>query len=261
MGQNMYNVVIVEDDDAAAKRLEDALHSYATFNVVNVFHSLRAAREGIDEIHPDLLFLDVELPDGKGFTMIDKIRSYVRWDMKTVFYTAHDKYMLNAIRSEAFDYLLKPFDNKDLDDILKKFLERKHEAENPFLPNSTGMPYPPLSKNQSDNQCFMIQKLSGDIRVIKIADIGVFRFNKARRTWEVLLFNLEWEPLRTNMKPTQILQYSTLFIRTHQSYIINVSYLAMIHDNTCLLYPPFNKIEIPISNRYKKILKSQFRTF
>lgn len=258
MGQNVYNVIIVEDEDEAAKRLEKALNSYKEFNVVSIIPSLQKAYKMIDKFHPDLLFLDIELPDGKGFTMIDKLRSYITWNMKTVFYTAHDKYMLNAIRSEAFDYLLKPFDDKDLDDILKKFIERKHEEENRSMPNATAMIQSPAPS--PDNQCFIIQMLSGDIRIVKMSDIGIFRHNAARRTWEVLLFSQEWVPLRSNMKPDQITQYSSLFMRTHQSYIINISYLAMIHNNICLMYPPFNQIEIPISNRYKKILKQKFRT-
>lgn len=257
MGIKTYNVIIVEDDELAAARLAEALKAYGDFNIAGIMPSLRKARNAINSIHPDLLFLDIELPDGKGYTMIDKLREYMTWDMKTVFYTAHDKYMLNAIRSAAFDYLLKPFDSKDLDDIVKKFRERKHEEENrPVSDINTYVQAPSL---QADNQCFIIQMLSGDIKIVKMTDIGVFRHNPARRIWEVLLYNQEWVPLRSNMKPEQITQYSSQFIRTHQSYIINLSYLAMIHDNMCLLYPPFNQNEIPISNRYKKMLKQRFR--
>lgn len=257
MGIKTYNVIIVEDDELAAARLAEALKAYSDFNIAGIMPSLRKARNAISSIHPDLLFLDIELPDGKGYTMIDKLREYMTWDMKTVFYTAHDKYMLNAIRSAAFDYLLKPFDSKDLDDIVKKFRERKHEEENrPVSDINTYVQAPSL---QADNQCFIIQMLSGDIKIVKMTDIGVFRHNPARRIWEVLLYNQEWVPLRSNMKPEQITQYSSQFIRTHQSYIINLSYLAMIHDNMCLLYPPFNQNEIPISNRYKKMLKQRFR--
>lgn len=257
MGQKIYNVIIVEDDEMAAGKLAETLKSYGNFHISGIMPSLRKARKAIDTVHPDLLFLDIELPDGKGYTMIDNLRSYITWDMKTVFYTAHDKYMLNAIRSAAFDYLLKPFDKLELDGIVKKFIEQRHEQEN--RPVADLNAFSQSSSAPIDNQCFIIQMLSGDIRIVKMSDIGVFRHNGARRTWEVLLFNQEWVPLRSNMKPEQITQYSPLFIRTHQSYIINISYLAMIHNNLCLMYPPFNQIEIPISNRYKKMLKQQFR--
>lgn len=257
MGQKIYNVIIVEDEELEAKKLADALTNYGDFSIAGIMPSLRKARKAIEKTHPDLLFLDIELPDGKGYNLIDKLRSYITWNMKTVFYTAHDKYMLNAIRSEAFDYLLKPFDKNDLDGIVKKFLERKHEEENLLSPNT--VPYAQSPVSHIDNQCFIIQLLSGDIRVVKTSDIGIFRYNGARRIWEVLLFNQDWVPLRSNMKPEQIVQYSDYFIRTHQSYIINISYLAMIHDNTCLMYPPFNQNEVPISSRYKKMLKQRFR--
>ena len=63
----------------------------------------------IAKVQPDLLFLDVELPDMTGMELLQEIRDSVSWNMRIVFYTAYDKYMIQAIREAAFDYLLKPF--------------------------------------------------------------------------------------------------------------------------------------------------------
>lgn len=259
MGQKIYNIIIIEDEEGEARQLAKALDNYPEFHIVAIVPTLRKAPKEIKKYRPDLLFLDIEFPDGKGFTMIDKLRTHITWNMKTVFYTAHDKYMLNAIRSEAFDYLLKPFDSQELDNILKKFIERKHEEEKTSGPNATSQTEI-LAPQSADNEHFIITMPSGDIRVVKVSDIGIFHYNMERRVWEVLFSNQEWVPLRSNLKPEQIINYSSQFIRIHKSYIINISYLAMIHDNNCLMYPPFNKIEIPISTRYRHVLKLRFRT-
>lgn len=257
MGSHLYKTLIVEDEEMDAMKLEKALKAYEEFNVVATASTLKNALRALDKYHPDLLFLDIEMPDGKGFTMLDNLRPYFTWPMKTVFYTAHDKYMLNAIRSEAFDYLLKPFEKQELDNILKKFIEKRYKEERDTIPNSTGLVQ--MSSSPAENECFILQIFSGDIRIVKTSDIGVFHYNTERRVWEVLLYNQEWIPLRSNIKPEQITDYSGQFIRTHQSFIINLSYLAMIHNNSCLMYPPFNYTDIPISNRYKKLLKTKFR--
>ena len=76
------------------------------------------------KVQPDLLFLDVEMPDMTGLELLQEIRDYVSWNMRVVFYTAYDKYMIQAIREAAFDYLLKPFDERDLKEILTRFTQQ-----------------------------------------------------------------------------------------------------------------------------------------
>lgn len=78
----------------------------------------------IDKLRPDILFLDVELPDMKGIELLEQINSCITWNMQVIFYTAYDKYMINAIRESAFDYLLKPIDRKELECIITRFLKR-----------------------------------------------------------------------------------------------------------------------------------------
>ena len=86
----------------------------------------------IDKLRPDILFLDVELPDMKGIELLEQINSCVTWNMQVIFYTAYDKYMINAIRESAFDYLLKPIDRKELECIITRFLKKMDEPATPM---------------------------------------------------------------------------------------------------------------------------------
>lgn len=60
----------------------------------------------------------------RGMDLLDSIRESLTWDMKVVFYTAYDKYMVSAIRQSAFDYLLKPFEEEELELIISRFMKR-----------------------------------------------------------------------------------------------------------------------------------------
>lgn len=248
MGPEYYSVIIVEDTDVAVTKLTEALQKHPEFKIVATADNLADAQKLIIEKRPDLLFLDVELPDGKGFDMIDRIRPQITWNMKIIFYTAFDKYMLNAIRSAAFDYLLKPFTDDELEDILKKYAGHEHD----LMAFSTRIG--PLQAEQN----FTIQLTANDIRILKLSEIGFFKLNGNRRCWEVYLFNQTSLPLRTTIKTKQILQYSDNFVQVHQSYIINLSYLAMLHNKSCVMYPPFNSTEIPLSSRFRKHLQERF---
>lgn len=248
MSPEYYSVVIVEDTRVALETLTNALTKYPQYKITASAGTLEEARQAITATRPDLLFLDVELPDGKGFELIEDMRPFITWNMKTVFYTAFDKYMINAIRTAAFDYLLKPFTEEELNEILKKFSAHAHDLMN--FPTKVG----PLPAEKN----FTIQLSTNDIRILKLSEIGYFKLNGTRRCWEVFLFNGVSLPLRTTIKTDQILQYSDNFMQVHQSFIINLSYLAMIHNKNCVMYPPFNSIEIPLSRRYQKALQERF---
>lgn len=102
-----YKVVIVDDDDVALENLSFELWKDARFSLEGTARNGRKGKKLIMKVQPDLLFLDVEMPDMTGLELLQEIRDYVSWNMRVVFYTAYDKYMIQAIREAAFDYLLK----------------------------------------------------------------------------------------------------------------------------------------------------------
>lgn len=69
-----------------------------------------------------------------GMELLQEIRDSVSWNMRIVFYTAYDKYMIQAIREAAFDYLLKPFEEQELRDILARFVEQAEAGQRMSYP-------------------------------------------------------------------------------------------------------------------------------
>lgn len=198
-----------------------------------------------------ILFLDVELPDMKGIELLEQINSCITWNMQVIFYTAYDKYMINAIRESAFDYLLKPIDRKGLECIITRFLKKMDEPATP-------MAIPPQVYSTGEHT-FMISTPTNDLRVLRSIDIGFFRYNSDRKLWEVVLNNQVPLLLKKNTTAHQITEYAPCFVQIHQSYIININYLIMIKENRCVMYPPFEKItELIVSKKFKKTLQDSF---
>lgn len=97
-------MVIVDDDDVSLENLDFSLRKDTRFQVEGVARNGKQGKKVITKVRPDLLFLDVEMPDMTGMELLQDIRDSISWNMKVVFYTAYDKYMIQAIRESAFDY-------------------------------------------------------------------------------------------------------------------------------------------------------------
>ncbi|ADV42280.1 LytTR family DNA-binding domain-containing protein [Bacteroides helcogenes] len=254
--ENIYKVVIIEDSEEDCKLLEDSLLEYGFFRIVGKLSSGFTAPAFIRDAQPDLLFMDVELPGVRGYEVLGKLHGLLTWDMEVVFYTAHPQYMIDAIRISAFDYLLKPFEKKDLDLIVNRFIQAKMECRSLSLRQLS-----PETQMAGDKATFTIQLPTGDIHMLRLTDIGYFRFNALRRCWEVFLYTQKPLVVRSSINAAQILSFSSQFVQIHKSYIVNIRYLAVIHGDVCIMFPPFNKEELPISSKYKKELQNNFIQF
>lgn len=119
--EDKYKVVIVDDERTAIDALRRELGAYQELEIKGTANNGAKGKKMIMELRPDLLFLDVELPDVLGLNLLSEMRDEVLWDMKVVFYTSYDKYLLQALRESAFDFLLKPFETEDLKVVIERY--------------------------------------------------------------------------------------------------------------------------------------------
>ena len=244
----LYKVAIVDDDKLSLENLSFELEKHPDFKLEGVAHNGKQGKKLITKVHPDLLFLDVEMPDMTGMDLLQDMRDAITWPMKVVFYTAYDKYMIQAILESAFDYLLKPFESKELENILERFRQQQK--------NTTQGAWP---IRRPGGQAFMVFTPTNEMRVLHSADIGLFRHSSERKLWEVIFCNEPPMCLRRGMTAEIITKNLTNFVQIHQSYIINLDYLMLIKDGQCLMYPPFDQLtDLQISKKYKKQLQDRF---
>lgn len=116
--------IIVDDEQHCIDALQTMLAKKCPeVTVLGGVNSVKQAKELIDEMHPDIVFLDVEMPHQNGFELL-KLFDRINFDI--VFTTAYEQYALKAIKFNALDYLLKPFSVKELQDAVQKCISRKH---------------------------------------------------------------------------------------------------------------------------------------
>jgi len=241
-----YNVIIIDDDSVSLTCLEGELSFHKDMTVVAKAKDNNMGRKKILKYRPDLLFLDVELPDGFGYNLLETIRDQIKWKMKVIFYTAHDDYMLQAIRNSAFDYLMKPFDSNELNLMLNRFREDfvKSKMEIPILLSGV-------------SNSFLIATPLG-YRKVHFNEIGYFEYNKDKRSWQAMLVDKSSLTLKVNTKAESILNVSETFFKISKQHIINLSYLSIIDDGRCFLLDPFNDTRLSISRDSLKNLHNKY---
>lgn len=252
-----YNIVIIDDDELAIDNLVLNLKAFDPFEVAGTARNGTTGKKLLMKTHPHLLFLDIELPDMNGLELLKDIKDEVTWNMHVIFYTAFDKYMLQAIRESAFDYLLKPIDTKELSMIINRFLNNISAQQGTTAPS-----YIQLRGLANLEETFIFPTPTNDLQVFRTEDIGYFKYNSERRQWEVYPCNHTKILLKRNITAENILKCSPAFVQIHQSFIININYLVTIKEKRCVLYPPFDNVtDLQISLIFRKKLLDMFHSF
>ena len=116
--------IIVDDEPYCCEALATLLEDCPDVEVIAVCHNAADALTAIRKYSPDLVFLDVEMPKMNGFEMLEQLLSV---NFEIIFTTSYDQYALKAIRFSAIDYLLKPVDQDELLNAVRKVISRSQK--------------------------------------------------------------------------------------------------------------------------------------
>lgn len=247
MSTRTITAIIVDDEINAIQNLSEDLNLYPDIEILEATTSALKAQKSIVKLQPDLLFIDVEMPKLNGIDLLQEIRPYVHSNIYVVFYSAFDKYMIDALRASAFDYLLKPYQPSELRAIIDRVRKRMDLSVNTFEQS--------MRRLLSDECKFALQTMTS-LLLLRRSEILYFRYLDDTRCWQVTLTNMEHHRLRMTIKAREILNLSQSFIRINSNCILNIEHLSSIENNTlrCVLYAPFSHLEIIASRRhYSKI--------
>lgn len=226
------DVVIIDDDELSINELSTRLKEYPDVKIAGVTTSANKGLEYIRKKDPDVAFLDVEMPEMSGMSFLDELGEE---RCKIVMYTSHDDYMLSSFRKDAFDYLMKPIDPDELDNVISHCM--KHLDDNDKEPKAANI------KTNLINEKLLLYTNTSDFQLVHIKDIGMFVYNSERRIWEIIVARrTHGIPLKRSISRSMILELDKHFVQVSQSYIININYLIGVVDNTCSFYPPFDTI-------------------
>lgn len=226
-------VVVVDDDDLSRRRIRDLLADREGVRLAAECGSAEEALKAIRRTRPDLLFLDIEMPEIDGYELLDRLeapRPHV------IVMTAHERYALRGFDENAVDFLLKPYDRRRFETALERGAERVRGAERDALlgrlrevvsegagpgaaPAPTGEPGEdgPLRKLVVRSQDTKRLVDTDDIRWIEAADYYA-RLHTGTRS-HLLRRSLNW--LEEHLDPDR-------FVRIHRSSIVNVDHVREI---------------------------------
>jgi two-component system LytT family response regulator len=247
--KQIHKVYVLDDEQSGVDALTAALSASEAFRVCGSSNHPQDALDELVRLKPDLLFLDVEMPGMTGMEFLQRLRAFVTFPCKVVVYTAYDKYVLDALRAAAFDFLLKPFTQAELNEVLERFSNSDRTEDR--LPNQIDA----LTKSLMATKSFMVPALKG-VRVLKASEIYFFEYHRLMRSWFVYPEDGEALRLKREVTAEYLLEQLPTFIRVSPQVILNPEKLYCLEGRQCILKPPYREsVKITVSRECLKDLK------
>ncbi len=247
------NIVIIEDEKPAARRLKRMLATF-DLHIIEMLHSVEEAINWFEHHqHPDLIFLDIQLSDGLSFEIFEgtTISSAI------IFTTAYDEYALKAFKLNSIDYLLKPIDEEELGNAIRKYKSRQSQQTEMLV-------------NIEDIREFLINPI--DRKYKKRFTIKVGQHLKIIRSDQIECFYSEHKAtyMYTNEKRSYLLDHSleywqdqldpAKFFRVNRTFIVHINAIKDIISYTNsrlqLKLLHFDEANIIVSREKVKSFKS-----
>jgi two-component system, LytTR family, response regulator len=235
---------VILDDELKVRSTIGALvaEHFPDIRILASVGSISEGYEAIVKYKPDLLFLDIELPDGTGF---DLLKRFSQLTFKIIFVTGHQEYALDAIRVSALDYILKPVDPDELIRAVEKAGEIiSHEEQM--------LKFQALAENMQGRKVLkrIILHTSDHLQLVSVHDIVRAEADSNYTTF--FLAGGKHILVSRTMKEFESLLSGSCIIRVHQSHLVNIDYIDRFvrKDGGYLLLK--DGVKIPVSPNLKK---------
>jgi two-component system LytT family response regulator len=247
----MIKALIIDDELKARNILDHYLKNFVSeIGEIQQADSVDAAVDILKSFHPEIVFLDVEMPHKNGFDLLTGL-SDIPFDV--IFTTAYNQYAIQAIRFSALDYLLKPVDPDELKAAVQRHLEKVEGSKEKEV----------LYKNLVEN---IDKKEVKDFRIAVPSTEGVHFFTieeilrlEADRSYtHIHLLNKRPFIASKTLRHFEDMLEEFGFIRTHKSHLVNPKHITRIsNDNEFVLLTDGSKAEV--SRRKKEEVLQQLK--
>jgi two-component system, LytTR family, response regulator len=245
----MVRALIIDDEPRNVRILKNLLEEFCPeVTIEGEAGDVNTAFTAIRHYKPDLVFLDIEMPYGNAFDLLDKLMPI---DFEVIFITAFDTYTLKAFKYSALDYLLKPVDIQDLKAAVKRAVERMAGKNiNLQLANLLGN----LKNTQPSLQKIALPAIDG-IMFVSVTEI--IRFEANGSYTDVHIDTVEKITVSKNIKEYEDILPPSVFCRVHNSHIINLNRVKKYHKGRggYLVMDDGTNIEVSIRRRDEFLAK------
>lgn len=206
--------IIIDDEEDARNTLRSFVASYCpNLEIVEEAEGVADGYRKIMAHSPDLVFLDIQMEDGTGFDLLEKIRTP---EFSVIFTTAFDEYAIKAFKFSAIDYLLKPIDPDELIEAVGKAKKEKKSQASDRISN--------LMESHGSGSFDRITLSSQEgLTVVKLDNVQ--RLESDSNYTHFFLRTGEKITVPKSLKEYELILPTSRFYRTHQSHIINLDYV------------------------------------
>ncbi len=244
----MIKTVIVEDEKLARDLVRDYLGKHDDFDIIGEYEDGFSGLKAINELKPDLVFLDIQMPKLTGFEMLEVLEH----NPAIIFTTAYDQYALKAFEHNALDYLLKPYSAERFDEALAKARERIKTGED----SKSISRLVEHREQQGESIHRVVVKSRSKIHVIPVDTI---LYLEAQDDY-VMIYTRDSKHLKQKtMKFFELRLPDEEFVRIHRSYIVRISEIAQmqLYEKESYIVILKNGVKLPVSKTGLPKLKSK----
>jgi two-component system LytT family response regulator len=210
------SALVVDDEDGARKLLKKLLEETLYFNDIRTVQSVNAANHELAHFKPDIVFLDIKMPGKDGFSLINDLKELYQ-NPEIVFVTAYDQYAIKALRSHAFDYLLKPVNRKELKQCITRFIEYRNDPDVNEKHESSIVQKDTISR-------IRVNTRTGTLFINPASIL----YCKAEGNYTTICTGSKLHLCSLNIGKVEDMLPSKGFIRVGRSYIVNFEYITML---------------------------------
>lgn len=237
----LIRAVIVEDEHVAFQLLKHIVESnFPDIQIVGHADSCHSAIKTIQAQKPDIVFLDIQMQDGSGFSVLEEFETI---DFGVIFVTAFDKYAINAIKFSALDYILKPVKAEDIKNALSRYRKSRNIPE-------ANLRHTALLENIKQTKSIpnkIVLPTNEEYHIVSPEEI--IRCQSDNYYTNIYLTNGKTVLVSKTLKEYETLLVDSGFIRPHNSHLINIKFIkTFVRLEGGYIVMSDNKI-IPVSRR------------
>ncbi|WP_459211431.1 LytR/AlgR family response regulator transcription factor [Aquimarina rhabdastrellae] len=243
-------IVIIDDEEQARNQLQKIITNYC--KGVAVVGEARGVREGYQVIQsqqPDIVFVDILMPDGTGFDLLEQFPDR---NFDVVFATGFNQFAIQAFKVSAIDYLCKPVLINDVINAIQKVIER------PFRRNDLKVLEENLSHNLSNPDQETLAVI-GRFKIDLIEINNVVRLHSEKKYVDIYTLDKKVTSPKALKEYESILKNKLQFIRVHQSHIINMKFIDHVDRKDGSYIVMKDQSTIPISRSFKEKFMNYLR--
>ena len=246
--------IIVEDSRLARLELRELLKLHPEVEIIDEAKNIEIAQEKIESLQPDLIFLDINMPNGSGFELLERLIECPF----VIFTTAYSEFALQAFEVSALDYLVKPIHPQRLANSIEKLKQRILET----TPSVQETKNKNIDGLEEDNQATLPLPIDHKIFVKDgeqcwLIDVAKIRYFESCGNYAKIYFETHKPMIYKSLNLIEQRLNPNIFIRTNRQFIVNIHFIKAIETsgNSGLVLTMEDGKDIDVSRRHTNTFK------